>query len=541
MRTARGSLDSLWRDITRMFCPDQDEFFESQTSTTEGEKRNQHLYDSTGQMALNRFSSFMESVVTPRGSVWHTLRAEDDELNEDQDVKRWLYAVNNRLFAARNGNRSGFHLNMQAVFMGLGSIGNAGLFIDQRRTTSGVLEGCCYKSLFLGDTFIDVDFYGNIDTVYRVVALSARNIAEKWPDSTPPKVAREAEKNPGKMFDIIHAVFPNKEYDPARVDAAGMAYASAYILKEEQALLEKGGYQTFPIAFARYTQTAHEIYGRGPGTFVLPSMLTLNEMKRIDVRQRHKLVDPPLLVYDDGVFGGSLIPDIRPGALNPGGVDENGRQRIVPMNTGSRVDIGMEGMEYERRAINDAFFVSLFQILVQSPEKTATEVMMLMQEKGQLLGPLASRMESEFLGTLIERELSVLQDQGELPPPPPQFVSAGGRYKVQYENPINRLARAERLPAIDQTLRMVAPLGQINPDVYDLFDDEAIARAAAEGFGAPPDIVRSRKEVAALREQREARKQASDQMQVADGLATAMPKIARAQLDSAKANQITRG
>ena len=452
------------------------------------------------------------------------------------EVRRWMDKVNRKLWTVRHVPHSGFQSNMHSVLMSLGAFGNGCLFIDEN-----IGEGMRYKGMFLGDTYIDVNHQNIADSVYRCFTLTARNVVQQWPDSAPERVRKDAEKNPGAMYDIVHAVYPNDEYDPRRVDPEAKRFRSVYIIKDTQDLLEVGGYRTFPFAFSRYIQTAHEMYGRGPGSQVLPSMLGLNEMKRTDLRMRHKMTDPPLLVNDDGVLGGQMTPDLRPGAINLGGVDSNGRQMIQPMQFGGRLDASVDGMQMEKNVINDAFFVSLFQILAESNTMTATEVLARLQEKGQLLGPLAGRMESEFIGTMIERELDILEEQGELPPPPPQFLEAGGRYTVQFDSPVNRAARAEQLTGINQTLQLVTPIAQVDPTVYEIFDYEKIARIAADGYGAPPEVVRSVKEVAERARKREAAQQAQMQVEAMNGMADVMPKVAKSQLDMAKAQQLSRG
>ena len=47
-------------------------------------------------------------------------------------------------------------------------------------------------------------------------------------------------------------------------------------------------------------------------------------------------------------------------------MDRNGRALIQPFSTGARVDINEQKMEQRRAAIDDAFLVSLFQILVET-------------------------------------------------------------------------------------------------------------------------------------------------------------------------------
>ena len=78
--------------------------------------------------------------------------------------------------------------------------------------------------------------------------------------------------------------------------------------------------------------------------------------------------------------------------------------------------INEQKMEQRRVAIDDAFLVTLFQILVDTPRMTATEALIRAQEKGMLLTPTMGRQQSEALGPQIERELDLLMFHRILPP-----------------------------------------------------------------------------------------------------------------------------
>jgi hypothetical protein len=221
-------------------------------------------------------------------------------------------------------------------------------------------------------------------------------------------------------------------------------------------------------------------------------------MSKTVMRAAHKIVDPPLLLQEDGVLQAF---NTRPGALNYGGVDDQGRQTVVPLATGARVDIGMEMMEQRRKVINDAFLITLFQILVEAPNMTATEAMLRAQEKGALLAPTMGRQQSEMLGPLIEREIDILARAGVLPDMPEALMEAQGDFEVEYVSPLNRAQRAEEGVAILRTLEAVAPLAQIDPGVMAIFDPDAIARELAEINGVPAKILRSKEDVMALKEQ----------------------------------------
>jgi hypothetical protein len=248
---------------------------------------------------------------------------------------------------------------------------------------------------------------------------------------------------------------------------------------------------------------------------VLPDIKMLNEMEKTIMRAAHKIVDPPLLAYGDGILSAF---NARPNAINYGGVDEQGRQLVHPLKTGSNLPIALEMTEQKRKLINDAFYVTLFQILVQNPQMTATEALIRAQEKGQLLAPTVGRQQSEFLGPTIERELDILSAAGVLPPMPDKLKRVGGGVKAVYTSPLSRLRRAEDGVAIMRTIEAIGPIANVKPEVMDIFDDDALVRELAEINGVPTKILRTPDIVLAIRE---GRKQQQEQASLLEGAGTA--------------------
>jgi hypothetical protein len=204
------------------------------------------------------------------------------------------------------------------------------------------------------------------------------------------------------------------------------------------------------------------------------------------------------------------------------------------LQTGARVDIGMDMMEQRRRVINDAFLITLFQILVETPSMTATEVLQRSQEKGALLAPTVGRQQSETLGPLIEREIAILARQGLLPPLPDILLEAEGEYDIEYVSPLSRAMKAEEGVGILRTLEMVQPIAAVDPGVMDNFDGDVITRLLADTNGAPTKILRSQDQIAALRDQR------AQQQALQSGLAAA-PQAADAALKVAQIADMGQG
>lgn len=173
---------------------------------------------------------------------------------------------------------------------------------------------------------------------------------------------------------------------------------------------------------------------------ILPDVKMLNEMNKTVMQAAQLATLPPLLAARDGILDAIRVT---PGAINYGGVDDQGRQMLQPLQTGANINLGIELMDQKRRIINDALLQTLFQILVDKPNITATEAMLRAQEKGQLIGPTGARIESEFLTKMIEREIDILASAGQLPEMPDKLKELGGLYNIEYDSPLSRMREAE--------------------------------------------------------------------------------------------------
>ena len=502
----RGVWEEHWREIAERVLPRENWFQAS--DKTPGEKRTEKIFDSTAGLALERFAAAMESMLTPRTMKWHKLSVQDPSLMNDQQVQKYLDEVTNILFRVRYSPKANFASQVHENYMSLGAFGSGAIFVDD---IAGF--GIRYKSIHLSEIYFSENHVGIVDKVHRKFEMTARQAAERWGvDKLPTKIRNCLEKSPEQKFDFLHCVKPNLDQERRRRDYRGMPYISYYVAMEERTMLSESGYQSFPYAISRYVTAPKEIYGRSPAMTVLPDIKMINEMSKTVIRAAHKIVDPPLLLQEDGVLQAF---NTRPGALNYGGVDDQGRQVVQALQSNARVDIGMDMMEQRRRVINDAFLITLFQILVETPNMTATEAMLRAQEKGALLAPTMGRQQSEMLGPLIERELDILSRSGILPPMPEALMERGGEVDIQYVSPLNRSQRAEEGVAILRTLESIVPLAQIDPSVMMIFNPEEIARELSEINGVPAKILRSKEEVAAMKSQQADQAQAQALLQAA--------------------------
>lgn len=273
-----------------------------------------------------------------------------------------------------------------------------------------------------------------------------------------------------------------------------------------------------PYAISRYVTAPGELYGRGPAMQVLPSIKVLNEEKKTILKQGHRTVDPVLLAYDDGVID---TLSLRPGAVNYGGVSAEGRPLVHTLPVGN-IAIGKDLMDDERITINDAFLVTLFQILVDTPQMTATEVLERAREKGALLSPTMGRQQTEFLDPMIDRELDLLAQQGLLPPIPDALKQAGSEVDAGYTSPLSRAQRAEEGAGLMRTVQWASEIAAQtqDPAPLDHFNwDTIIPELAMDVNAVPARWLLDQDQVDAKRESRQ--QQAATQQMVDAGPAMA--------------------
>ena len=493
LKSERSIWDSHWQELAERIWPDR-ALFTQKKAWTEGEKRTDKIFDATAALALTRFAAAMESMLTPRTAKWHRLRVSNEELNESPVVQRYLDEVTSILFRVRYSPQANFASQAHEGYMSIGAFGTGGLLLEDMLGT-----GIRYKSIDLANTYVCESRHGIVDTVHREFQYTARQALQHFEEKALPAKIREAyEKNPEQKFDFVHCVKPNEERERGQRDYRGMEFASYYVSIDGKSIVEEGGYRSFPYAMGRYITTPGETYGRSPAMLVLPDIKMLNEMQKTIIRAAHLQVSPPLLLQEDGALQAF---DLRPNALNFGGVDDQGRQMVQALNINGRLDIGMEMLEARQRIINDAFLVTLFQILVEQPNMTATEAMLRAQEKGALLAPTMGRQQSEMLGPLIERELDILGRAGMLPPMPDELIDAGGEVEVEYVSPLNRAQRAEDGVAILRTFEAIAPLASVDPSVMMAFDLPQAARELADINGMPAKVLRSKEDIQKMQDE----------------------------------------
>src|SRR5262245_7288997 len=341
----RSVFAGQWEEAAQLILPTSRNTFFYQNYSWPGQKKTQQQVDASGMLALHRFAAICDSLLTPRNQTWHTLSANNDYVMKDRATRLWFEQVTKILFKLRYAPHANFSSQNNSNFQSLGAFGNATMYIDAFDGGNyGGQLGLRYKAVPLGETFYGENHQGQVDRIIRWFRLTAYQAVQRWGfDALPAALHPALEQHSQWLYSFLHCVRPRKDYDHKRLDARGLPFESHYVSVEGQCLMQPaGGYRVFPFACSRYDQTPLEVYGRGPAQMVLPALKTLNAQKRTFLKQGHRAADPVLLTADDGI----VDVDLRPGALNKGGVSADGRPLITTLPVGN-IDVNEKMMDME--------------------------------------------------------------------------------------------------------------------------------------------------------------------------------------------------
>jgi len=513
----RDDWEDDWKEITRYALPRRGDW-DSETSGR-GKKR-AIIYDATAVNAVHTAAEGLQGYITSPTTPWFKLQAKNPQIKDHPLLRRYLQKVEAVLYDILS--RSNFYDVISEVFQDGIAIGTSTLYIEQDM----IEDRLVFSARHPKEIYIAENRYGRIDTVYRRVRMTAREILKRFPDGDyDDEFKANAEDAPYEEHDVIHAVFPHEDRDVYRIDSKNMKFHSVWILEGESALLRESGYDSFPYIIWRYRKNTDEWYGRGPAHEALPTILAAQNLGKTMIEAAQKSVNPPMMIPAELRARGVRL---HPGALNP--YDTTG-QEIKKIDQMGNYPIGRDREEALQNKIKEQFNVDFFLMLSRSAGEnlTATQVREMAAEKAAILGAVVGRLTSELLNPMFDRVFDLCEDAGWLPQIPPQLKQlAGAEIEIDYIGPLAiQQKQFYSTQGITKTLSQVLPLVQIKPQIADLFNWDELVLQITRSNGTPESILLDLKQVEKIREEKA--KQQAQMMKAQQQM-----EMAKMQMDAAK-------
>jgi len=485
LRAAREHWTPAWRELSSQIMPRKGADFSGQGARTSDEA----VFDSTPAHSLELLASALGGLLTNPALPWFDLRL-GRGAPDSEELRGFLATCREHLLSLFNTEATGFQACVHELYLDLCLFGTAVLYVEPD-------PDCLvrFSARPLTEVHLAEDARGMVDTVIRTYSLTARQAWQQWGRACSPDVQKLAMETPEARVNLIHAAFPRTERDPASPASTNFPFACFFLEQDSGVVLEESGYHEMPYMCPRWSKVSGEAYGRGPGLTALSDVRVLNAMSRTALMAAEKMSDPPLMVPDDGFLG--------PIHSGPGGLSyyrAGSQDRIEALPV--RVDLGsIEAMiERRRQSIRRIFLAD--QLAPEPVGGTATEALIRQAEKMRILGPVLGRLQTEFLAPLIERAFNILLREGELPVWPKALPQ--GSLQVDYATPIAQAQRQAEAENLGQAVRYLQPLLASGDPfrIMDNFEPDAMARHAATLFGLPPEYLRPKETVAAIRQER---------------------------------------
>jgi hypothetical protein len=507
LKTGRQNWETHWQEVADYMQPRKADVTKTRSR---GDKRTELIFDSSPIQAVELLAASLHGMLTNPSTPWFSLRYKDQGLDADDEAKLWLEGVTETMYTAFN--RSNFQQEIFELYHDLITFGTAAMFIEEDQ--NDLLK---FSTRHINEIYVTENDKGRIDTVYRKFKITLRAAAQQFGGGLSEEAKRRVDKDPFDEIDILHAVYPRQDFNPAKKDKQNMEFESVYVEYKNGNELSVGGFVEFPFVVPRYLKASHEIYGRSPAMTALPDVKMLNEMSKTTIKAAQKQVDPPLLVPDDGF----LLP-VRtvPGGLNF--YRSGTRDRIEPLNIGANNPLGLNMEEQRRNAIREVFYVNQL-MLQQGPQMTATEVIQRNEEKMRLLGPVLGRLQSELLKPMIDRCFAILLRNNQFAQAP-EFLS-GQDIEIEYVSPLAKAQKGTELTSITRAIEILGSLANVAP-VFDYINFDALVKHVADLVGVPQKVLKLQSQVNAEREQQAQLAEQQAQMQQMQQVAEAGGKIA---------------
>ncbi len=244
-------------------------------------------------------------------------------------------------------------------------------------------------------------------------------------------------------------------------------------------------------------------------------------MEKILIKAGQKSIDPPLMVPDSGFM---LPIKTAPASINF--MEPGNEAKIEALPFTGDIKVGIELSDRKREMIKRAFFNDWLRMEKADKEMTAYETQDRREEKLRLLAPVLGRLQQEMLHPMLARSYELLHEAGKIPLAP-RILQKRALVPV-YVSPASRAQTGSRATDMGRFVQELMPLAQIDPGVMDAIDLDKYASELALARGTPRNILRTPKEIQAIRAQKQQAQQMQQMAQTAEPASKAVKNLADA-------------
>ena len=376
----------------------------------QGEFRAQRIYDTTAVEATKTFVSKLHDAMTPPGVQWGYLMLDaqytSSNIVEIEQAQMALDDYMRKLFNYIHA--SNFDVAINECYFDL-AIGTSCLIVNQNNDQ----EPIRFTSVPMDVLSIEEALTGRIESWYRTWQDTKVNeITQRWPKAIIPMSLELM------MLDDRDAV-ASKIYEGVMYKPELGAKPYCYMVTTDMDILFCEYLESNPGIVWRFQKTNNEIYGRGPIVDALPSIISLQEMARVELASANLNTFRPYMGFSDSVFNPHTFK-LEPFTIIPvAPIGSGGQFPLQPLPESANPQFAQLTINDLRYQIKQLLYSDDQENAAQASKQpeTATSVQVQQQQLAQRIGPLFSRLQQEFLWPVIKRVSYILDRMGLLPMP----------------------------------------------------------------------------------------------------------------------------
>lgn len=390
----------------------------------QGTIQNTRVYDTTAVEAVTTFVSKIHDAMTPPQTQWGFLEVDssmvDDPSNEDnlqllEEAQMVLDNYMRRLFTYIHA--SNFDVTVNECYYDL-CVGTAALVINQ---VDDNMPFMC-TSIPADKLAIEEAVNGNVESWFRTWQnLKINELHTRWPKIVlSPNLMSMIASDPDAVIRNVYE---------------GVAYFSnqpqkyLYAVWADNDLLYYQWLDSNPGIVWRWKKVNNETWGRGPIMEALPSIISLNEMARIELASANINTFRPYMGFSDAIFNPHTFK-LEPFTIIPiAPIGSNGQVPLIPLPNSASPEFAQMTMADLRMQIKQLLFAEQPQDSKSVQPQTAYELAMKQSTLAEKIGPTFSRMIQEYLWPVVKRFAYILHTMGLLPYPDIGGIPIVFRYK----------------------------------------------------------------------------------------------------------------
>jgi hypothetical protein len=488
----------LWRstyaDAYRFAMPSRETFH----WYTEGQVRNNVLYDSTLQESTYTAANTMCALLFPGWTRWAELTpgGDIDKRKITPEILAGLRNDTEIFFDYLNHSNFAQVANEMALDL---MVGTGAMDFDEGDDQNPFVFSAVPSSTIE----IEEGPNGEVETTFMLRKPTGRNLLRMYAGleeiDLPDTLAQKIREKPDEPVEVVQA----EVYHPET-----KKYYGIVIVCEDKAIIWRYDYgPSCPRIVARATKTAGEAYGRGRVLLALSDARTLDKMQEFVLRHSALSVAPPVTGVSDGVLN-PYTAVLAPNTILPVATNDNGNPSLRVLDIGGNFAITENLMTDLRQRVRRTM---LGPEPTEGAVRSATEVSVNDRNRLWAMNGEMGRIQAEWLAKVVRRGVYILQRRGIIS----KYKVDGRQVNIKYTSPFAQTQGAQDALAVQNTMSAMAMLG---PEVaaqllVQEMKVENLPKFFMEKFGGDMGLLRTEEEKKELAEKAMANAQAMRQMQ----------------------------